>query len=57
MTGAVVPASCDTVIQQELSSVDGDTVTFEAGIRQGDNVRLKGEELALAKWPSRRGFV
>lgn len=56
MTGAVVPASCDTVIQQELSSVDGDTVTFEAGIRQGDNVRLKGEELALGKVALSKGL-
>lgn len=56
MTGAVVPASCDTVIQQELSSVDGDTVTFEADIRQGDNVRLKGEELALGKVALSKGL-
>ncbi len=47
MTGAVMPAGLDTVVPQEFVTVDGDRVTFPAGVvRTGDNRRLKGEDLA-----------
>lgn len=49
MTGAVVPDCCDTVIQQELTSVSGNTVTFSPGVAKGGNVRLCGEELSVGK--------
>ena len=49
MTGAVVPECCDTVIQQELATVDGDLVTFEPGIAQWGNIRIQGEELSRGK--------
>ncbi|MDL2058534.1 molybdopterin molybdotransferase MoeA [Mesosutterella sp. AGMB02718] len=45
MTGAEVPDCCDTVIQQELASVEGSLVSFAAGVGRGGNVRLRGEEL------------
>jgi len=47
MTGAVMPAALDTVVPQEFCQVDGERVTIPAGVvRNGDNRRLKGEDLA-----------
>ncbi|MEX3916043.1 gephyrin-like molybdotransferase Glp [Paraburkholderia sp. BR10872] len=47
MTGAPMPANCDTVVPQEHVSVQGDVVTFEANaVKRGANARRKGEDLA-----------
>ncbi len=49
MTGAVMPAGCDTVVPQEFveASADGNHIRFAAGtVRAGDNRRLRGEDLA-----------
>ena len=47
MTGAVMPAGCDTVIPQEFTQAAGDgRIVFEAGVvRAGDNRRFAGEDL------------
>ncbi|SCC94802.1 Molybdopterin molybdenumtransferase [Thiomonas sp. X19] len=46
MTGAAMPASCDTVVPQEFCRVEGDRVRIPAGVlRQGDNCRPRGEDL------------
>ena len=47
MTGAVMPAGCDTVVPQELTlSATDDTVRIAPGtVRTGDNRRLMGEDL------------
>lgn len=51
MTGAVMPAGCDTVVPQELTENALETsVTLPAGVvRAGDNRRLKGEDLEAGK--------
>ena len=51
MTGAVMPAGCDTVVPQELvHSVEGDLIAVQAGtVRTGDNRRLRGEDLQCGK--------
>jgi len=50
MTGAVMPPGLDTVVPQELTQVQGDTVTIPAGVlRQGDNRRFRGEDLCQGK--------
>ena len=50
MTGAVMPAGCDTVVPQEFCRVEGDTVILPQGVvRTGDNRRLRGEDLARCK--------
>ncbi len=50
MTGAVMPAGCDTVVPQEFCRVEGDTVILPQGVvRTGDNRRLRGEDLARGK--------
>ncbi|CAJ0885118.1 Molybdopterin molybdenumtransferase [Ralstonia sp. LMG 32965] len=47
MTGAVMPAGCDTVIPQEFTQGDANTVRFARdAVRAGDNRRLRGEDLA-----------
>ncbi|MHA6911558.1 molybdopterin molybdotransferase MoeA [Ralstonia pseudosolanacearum] len=47
MTGAVMPAGCDTVIPQEFTQGDATTVRFARdAVRAGDNRRLRGEDLA-----------
>lgn len=47
MTGAVMPAGCDTVIPQEFTQGEADTVRFARdAVRAGDNRRLRGEDLA-----------
>ena len=47
MTGAVMPAGCDTVIPQEFTTATGDDkIVFAAGtVRSGDNRRFAGEDL------------
>ncbi len=46
MTGAVVPATCDTVVMQEQVLAEDDQATFGSGIRKGQNIRLAGEDLS-----------
>jgi molybdopterin molybdotransferase len=57
MTGAPMPADCDTVVPQELTRDASDTsVTIPAGaVRAGDNRRLKGEDLQAGKPALARG--
>lgn len=58
MTGAVMPAGCDTVIPQEFTQSDSDTVRFAGNaVRPGDNRRLAGEDLALGTAALRAGRV
>ncbi|OFA07795.1 molybdopterin molybdotransferase MoeA [Duganella phyllosphaerae] len=49
MTGAAMPAGCDSVLPQELAAAIGqDSVTIAAGsLAPGANRRLAGEDLAL----------
>ncbi len=51
MTGALMPANCDTVVPQELTQAASDiAVTLPAGVvKPGDNRRLKGEDLVAGK--------
>jgi molybdopterin molybdotransferase len=46
MTGAMVPGGADTVVMQELASLDGDKVTIGSGHKSGENVRHIGEDIA-----------
>lgn len=46
MTGAVMPDDCDTVVPQEFTRLEGDTVIVPEGcVRPGENRRLRGEDL------------
>lgn len=58
MTGAVMPAGCDTVVPQELCRVDGAQVRIAPGvIRAGENRRKQGEDLARGRAALRAGRV
>jgi molybdopterin molybdotransferase len=46
MTGATIPAGADTVIMQERTQVDGNTIRFSVKPAVGNNVRRKGEDIA-----------
>jgi len=47
MTGAVMPAGCDTVLPQELAQLDGGRLRVAPGlVSAGDNRRRRGEDLA-----------
>lgn len=51
MTGAIMPAGCDTVVPQEFIKKEAEgTIRIPAGtVRAGDNRRLKGEDLQAGK--------
>lgn len=56
MTGAIMPAGCDTVVPLEFVRVEGDQVTVPAGVVQaGDNRRLCGEDLMQGQPALRAG--
>lgn len=45
MTGAVVPTGMDSVVMQEFTERDGDTIRISSNHRPGQNVRAAGEDL------------
>ncbi|WP_075187853.1 molybdopterin molybdotransferase MoeA [Teredinibacter haidensis] len=45
MTGAKVPDSCNCVIMQENTHVDGDNITVTQSVHSGDNIRLAGNDV------------
>ncbi len=49
MTGAVLPADCDTVVIQEQAEASGGGVRIGGGHRKGQNVRLAGEDVAAGE--------
>ena len=59
MTGAVMPAGCDTVVPQEFTQNTSDTtVTIPQGVvRTGDNRRLMGEDLQEGKAALNQGRI
>jgi len=60
MTGAIMPAGCDTVIPQEFVEIQagGNLVRFAPdAVRAGDNRRLRGEDLAHGQAALRAGRI
>jgi molybdopterin molybdotransferase len=59
MTGAPMPAGCDTVVPQEFTrNASATSVTIPAGVvRPGDNRRLQGEDLQAGKPALLRGRI
>ncbi len=55
MTGAVMPAECDTVVIQEVVQKDDDRITVPAGQKIGQNRRFAGEDLGVGKVVLRAG--
>jgi molybdopterin molybdotransferase len=46
-TGAPLPQGADTVVREEAARVEGGRVRFIGPTRQGEHVRLQGEDVAL----------
>ncbi len=58
MTGAVMPEGLDTVVPQEFTRAEGDRVVVPPGVvREGDNRRLAGEDLAKGEAALKAGRV
>ncbi|MFZ6678146.1 gephyrin-like molybdotransferase Glp [Undibacterium sp. Tian12W] len=59
MTGALMPAACDTVVPQEFTTkISDDKIRISAGsLRAGDNRRLKGEDLAMGTIALHKGKI
>lgn len=58
MTGAPMPAGCDTVVPQEHTQRAGESVTFAASaVARGANRRRQGEDLAKGSAALRAGRV
>lgn len=46
LTGAPLPAGCDTVVLQEAVRIEGGEVVVPEGVKPGANVRATGEDVA-----------
>ncbi len=58
MTGAVLPAGCDTVVPQELCrETEGQLHIPPGAVRAGDHVRRRGEDLCAGRAALRLGRV
>lgn len=49
VTGAVMPAGADAVVEQERVTVEGGQISFSGPIKCGMNRRLAGEDLQIGK--------
>lgn len=45
LTGAMLPEGVDTVVLEEDTATEGDTISFRAGLRRGANTRKAGEDV------------
>ena len=57
MTGALIPAGCDSVVMQEHVKVDGDRIEIGSGHKRGQNIRLTGEDMVQGAVVLARGQV
>lgn len=57
MTGAVVPQSLDTIVPQELCLSTEQTVSLPGGIKRGQHLRRRGEDLAQGQTAIAAGRV
>lgn len=49
MTGAVLPAGADSVVMQERTAIEGETVRVLKPVARGENVRAAGEDYAIGQ--------
>ncbi|HEX7810419.1 MAG TPA: molybdopterin molybdenumtransferase MoeA, partial [Burkholderiales bacterium] len=55
MTGAVVPAGADSIVQQERAKASGDQVAVSPLPKKGTNLRQAGEDLRRGEAALKRG--
>jgi len=56
-TGAPLPDGADSVVPQELTRLEGSTVTLERAVRLGHHVRLAGEDIRAGELVVRAGSL
>ncbi|MGB0882065.1 MAG: gephyrin-like molybdotransferase Glp [Vicingaceae bacterium] len=57
-TGSKVPASCDTVVMQELIEIkEGKLIVKDSGLKLGGNVRLKGNQIEKGSVALKKGAI
>lgn len=57
-TGSKVPASCDTVVMQELIEIqDGKLLIKDQGLKFGSNIRLKGNQITKGGIALKKGTI
>lgn len=55
-TGSKVPDSCDTVVMQELTSVENNQLSIkDAGLKLGGNIRKKGNQITVGDLALKNG--
>lgn len=55
MTGALIPAGCDSVVMQEQVKAEGGIIEIASGHKRGQNIRLVGEDIVLGSVVLARG--
>ena len=57
MTGALIPAGCDSVVEQEIVELAGDRVAIGDNVHCGQHIRLRGEDIEQGAIVLQRGQV
>ncbi|MGQ0442079.1 MAG: molybdopterin molybdotransferase MoeA [Methylophilaceae bacterium] len=57
MTGAVVPSGADVVVMQEHITLTEDTIVLAKIPKQGENIRLAGEDIKIGQVVLRSGHI
>jgi molybdopterin molybdotransferase len=57
MTGAVIPEGADSVIRQEDTKKDGNTVILYASVTKGQNIRFAGEDVRTGELVVKKGIA
>lgn len=57
MTGAVIPAGADTVVMQEHTQTDNNTMSILIAPKLGANIRQAGEDLTLGQTVLQKGHL
>ena len=55
MTGAVIPEGADSVIRQEDTKKDGNTVIIYTSVKKGQNIRFAGEDVRTGELVVKKG--
>ena len=55
MTGALIPAGCDSVVAQELVEIDGEMISIGDNVHCGQHIRHAGEDIEQGSVVLQRG--